>query len=705
MVFRPPALFALILVGLAGLFLTAPPVHADFSFVHVTDTHITASEAVGSPARNDAARFKEIATLNPRPVFVINTGDVAESGTPEEYAEYRKIRGGSLSNIPTYAAPGNHDVRWNPTGKEGYTVGTGQPLYQSWNKEKVHFILLDSTVLLQHWGHFNADQLAWLRADLQKTGTTTPVIIGFHHWVGREGGKIDNEFDFLNTIMPYNIRLLLMGHGHSDIMWNVNGIPAVMAKGLYQGSYHVVTISRNRLQVFRRTEKNKAPTELVLSEDLPRHSEPGRGAKVNVENGIATIFLSRQPTLGLPDDCRVTYHVDGNSEEVPLEKTDKGWQGAYSLGGVTPGTHEIVITATLPDTLTKFLTRVPLTLRGPEAVSPLWQVSVGGAVQGKITLSGDTLYVPTMGGDLAALRAQNGTLLWRFHTDGAIFSAPFVQNGTVYFGSADHNVYALNAETGKPLWKTPTGGAVFGGASGAKDVICIGSTDKKIYGMDAKTGKIVWTMQGGGMYQSQSATDGVRFFVGGWDNAFRALDAQSGADLWKHTFGKSFYYSPAIGSPAVDNGTVLVSSNDGVLHAMNAADGTILWEVPGPSLGYSGPLLVQNRVYQASLTSAGRVFAFDAQTGKTLWDTPTGAEIYDSSCVLANANGTQTVYIGSVNGTMTALAADTGRMVWQYRLPPGHLLSSPVADAQAVYIGSMNGQVFALPLSRPAPAR
>ena len=39
----------------------------------------------------------------------------------------------NLGDVKMYSSTGNHDVRWNPRGKEGYVKGTGQPLYQSWD--------------------------------------------------------------------------------------------------------------------------------------------------------------------------------------------------------------------------------------------------------------------------------------------------------------------------------------------------------------------------------------------------------------------------------------------------------------------------------------------------------------------------------------------------------------------------------------------
>jgi hypothetical protein len=65
-------------------------------------------------------------------------------------------------------------------------------------------------------------------------------VIGFHHWIGRESVQVDNEAALLEVVRPYNVVLWLQGHGHSDIEWSVNGTPATMVKGLYQGSYNIV---------------------------------------------------------------------------------------------------------------------------------------------------------------------------------------------------------------------------------------------------------------------------------------------------------------------------------------------------------------------------------------------------------------------------------------------------------------------------------
>ncbi|HWP39341.1 MAG TPA: PQQ-binding-like beta-propeller repeat protein, partial [Tepidisphaeraceae bacterium] len=340
----------------------------------------------------------------------------------------------------------------------------------------------------------------------------------------------------------------------------------------------------------------------------------------------------------------------------------------------------------------------------PQAVQdrrPLWEVSIRGEVQSRLALHDGIVYVPSMGNDLVALDSTSGREIFRVRTADSVYSCPHVQDGVVYFGSADHHVYAADARTGAIRWKTKTGGAVLAGPNVAQGVVCVGSTDTKIYGLDARDGSIRWTVQGRNMYQSKTGTDGQRFFVGGWDNRFRCIDATSGQELWALKLGKSARsdvfsaYAPAIASPAVGDGKVFVSTNDGILHAIQVSSGEELWRIDWAKMGYSSPLYDRGRVYCA-LGDEGKVFCADAATGQILWQNDAGSVIYDSSFCLGGGN----VFIATVSGVVCAFDAQSGARRWQYRLAPGHVLASPVADDQRVYIGSMNGNVTALPVER-----
>ncbi len=700
-------------VLIVALSLAAPFARADFTFIHCSDIHIGA----GDNHVTDAKLFTEMTQLNPKPAFVVATGDICEYGTDEQYALYRETLK-NLGDVKMYVAPGNHDVRWNPRGKEGYTRGTTGPLYQSWDYENVHFVTLDSTVLLEHWGHISAEQLHWLKGDLEKVGPDKPVIIGFHHWIGRETVQVDNEQALSDLVKPYNVVLWLQGHGHSDIDWNVNGRPATMVAGLYQGSYDIIEVTKDELKIAKRflpKREKKKTDELLRDKSVPEETiEP-------VTQPLMTVPLKKpeaprwsatakfagkaiEVAADVPEGATLDYRIDTAKPE-PLA----GGKKVVPTTQMTPGVHVVTVQATLSDRRA-YQQAIPLVVPGP--VRPTWNVDVGGEIQSKLVRDGDLLYVSSMGNDLIAINVADGEEKFRVKTKGPIFQSAHIDNGTLYVGSADHFLYAVDAKTGEEKWTKELGGAILAGPNVAQGIVCIGTTDTKIYGVDTASGSIIWTVQGKNMFQSRTATDGQRFFVGGWDNHFRCIDAKTGDLKWDLELGRKQKYenfsafAPAITSPAVGNGKVFVSTNDGILHALRIEDGKEAWHIDWKKMGYSSPLFHDGKVYCA-MSDEGKVFRADAETGNIDWQGETGSVIYDSSfCVggKPGPRGAENVFIGNVNGTLNAINARTGKLEYQYALGPGHLLGSPAADTENVYIGNMTGKLIALPVHSTAPA-
>src|SRR5690242_7612750 len=85
-----------------------------FTFVQITDTHITTSARF---APNLRAIIAEVNGMNPKPAFVLCTGDETEMGWAEEYATYNEIV--SAFEMPVYKVMGNHETKWSNWGKQG----------------------------------------------------------------------------------------------------------------------------------------------------------------------------------------------------------------------------------------------------------------------------------------------------------------------------------------------------------------------------------------------------------------------------------------------------------------------------------------------------------------------------------------------------------------------------------------------------------
>src|SRR2546423_12554566 len=167
---RFPTLLALLLLCVRARADGTEP----FRFVHITDTHLSMKSNV-EPIKN---LVTQINAMTPRPDFVVDTGDVTEAGRPEELDRF--LEATSALSIPFYCSPGNHDVRWSPVGKAAFEHAFKR-LYGSFDHKGSHFVILDSTVLLEHWGHFDFAQLRWLKDDLKKIDSKMPVFLFFHH--------------------------------------------------------------------------------------------------------------------------------------------------------------------------------------------------------------------------------------------------------------------------------------------------------------------------------------------------------------------------------------------------------------------------------------------------------------------------------------------------------------------------------------------
>lgn len=608
-----------------------------FTFAFFSDTHL------GLEGRNlDACRtlIREIAD-GMRPALAINGGDVTDYGWAGEYDAYDQVVAGLT--FPVHHVPGNHDVRWAPRGLQIFRERVGPP-FRSFDHGGCHFVLLDSTVPLSHYGHYESAQLRWLEADLRAVGRETPVLLFTHHWVGRAPVMVDNEDALFRVIEPYNVKLVFNGHGHSDLLWEWNGLACTMNKGLYQGSYQRVEVDAGagEVRLLRRTTEQPEPRPLVT---------------------------------------------------VPLAAS-RGRRPVYASGAVPAAAASATATA------------APATPDVP-ALERRWERRLTGGVMSHLLLADDTLYVSAMDGSVSALRAADGAPRWTAMTEGYCHSSPVRADGRIVVGSADGQVHAFDAGDGRRLWARRTGGPVYASAAVARGIAAIASGDGTVYGLDLADGSVRWTFalppSPSAFAQSPAGTDGERFFVGAWDRHVYALDAATGALAWRRPgTDRSFAYSPAIGGPAVGGGTVYIPANGNVLHAFDAATGETRWTYtsPGDKVGYSSPALVGDRIYIGCLGERGEVRCISAADGRERWVAATGSTIYDSSPAVADG----IVSIGSVDGHLWMLAADDGRIVAKHRLPTGHLLASPAAGDGSVYAGSLSDVVVAVTLPRATPA-
>lgn len=146
-----------------------------------------------------------------------------------------------------------------------------------------------------------------------------------------------------------------------------------------------------------------------------------------------------------------------------------------------------------------------------------------------------------------------------------------------------------------------------------------------------------------------------------------------------------------IGSGAVmANGKVakvVYANTSGIVYALSAADGSVLWSYSTEGKIFSTPAISGGYVVVGS--SDGYVYALDVESGNLKWKYRCGKSVLGSPAILGG-----TVYIGASDNCFRALNLRTGALVWQYDGIKGFIESRPYADKEQIVIGDWANNLY-----------
>jgi eukaryotic-like serine/threonine-protein kinase len=280
-------------------------------------------------------------------------------------------------------------------------------------------------------------------------------------------------------------------------------------------------------------------------------------------------------------------------------------------------------------------------------------------------------------------------MAWRFSTGNEVFSSPAVVNGVAYVGSLNNAVYALNAATGTRRWVFHTGGSVDSSPAVVRGVVYV-SDSSRLYALSAATGARRWTYPAGGHALSSPAVLNRTVYTVTGNGTVYALNAATGALRWRVKLRTAVDASLAVG-----DGTVYVpgelGAGPGELYALKAATGARLWHtwLPGSA---ASPAVAGGVVYVGTdHTDVGDLLAFNAVTGKGIWDIQNADGAVDATPAVANG-----VVYWVANGSVQATDAATATNLWSVNLTPTVMDSDPAVADGVVYFGTGDGNVFAL---------
>ena len=213
----------------------------EFSFVFMTDIHV-------QPEKNATQGFRQaIDSVNKlNPDFVITGGDLVMDALGQNYERADKLYHlytDCLKNfkMPVYNTMGNHEIFgiYKKSGVEKSHPEYGEKMYEnrlakryySFDHKGWHFMILDGiedTGESAYIGEVDSIQMEWIREDLKKVKSETPVVVSIHIPLittymqviygaiasNEENEIVVNSKEVLDLFDGHNLKLVLQGHMH-----------------------------------------------------------------------------------------------------------------------------------------------------------------------------------------------------------------------------------------------------------------------------------------------------------------------------------------------------------------------------------------------------------------------------------------------------------------------------------------------------------
>jgi Icc protein len=200
------------------------------SFVQISDSHIGFSKPANPDARGTLKEaIGKILAIPKKPAFMIHTGDITHTATPEQFDDAVQLIGGA--GLDVHYAPGEHDIL-DPATNKSYLERFGKEAtgggWYSFDQAGVHFVSLVNVVDLKKngLGYLGPDQLAWLEDDLRGKSNSTPIVVFSHIplWMiaPEWGWGTDDSAQALQMLARFGSVTVLNGHIH-QLMQKVEG--------------------------------------------------------------------------------------------------------------------------------------------------------------------------------------------------------------------------------------------------------------------------------------------------------------------------------------------------------------------------------------------------------------------------------------------------------------------------------------------------
>lgn len=557
-----------------------------FTFALITDLH------VGNPANNEDLRLT-VEDINTQDSidFVIASGDITEFGSLQELELAHSI----LSRLKKtwYAIPGNHDSNWSESGNNEFLRIFGSETFGFQHKGYLVAGMASGPNMRMGPGQIPRENLNWFAGLLARTDTATPLIVVNHYPMDN---GLNNWYQVMDALRPYNVKLMVCGHGHANRRLSFEGAQAAMCRANIRARQ--ASAGYTLIQV--------TSDSIVLRERL-------------------SVGETRRAWLSYPAGQRPVWEANPPRPDFSINKGQAFVKEVWSVqeqsdigGGMLLHKDKLFITNTSGEV--KALSATDGSL--------LWSTRTGGKIYATPVVAGNKVWIASTDSYLYALKVSDGMLVHKIPNGKAVVASPATDGRRVMLAGGDGYCRAWDIRTGKLKWEFDSvRNFVVTRPQVKNNILYFGSWGNEFYALHTTTGKALWKWKSGHANRMLSPAQVVpvvthgRVYLVSPDRYMTVLDAATGAVCWRfndpqHRVRESIGLSE-------DGNTVYAKTMDGALLAIDATtpERKIRWISQGETMGYElapTPVVEHNNVVLAP-TDKGLIYAYRASDGAFLW--------------------------------------------------------------------------------------
>lgn len=566
---------------------------AVFRFAQLTDIHLSPNNP--NPTED---LLRSIAQINATDSidFVLVTGDIAEEG---DRATMEKVKSClDLLKVKYYVVLGNHETKWSDSGCTAFGEIFGGERFEFEHKGFLFLGFNSGPLMRMAYGHVVPQDIRWMTETMDRYNAGNsrpdkPVILVTHYPMTE--GDVDNWYEVTDAVRPYNIRLFIGGHYHRDRDLRYDGIPGILMRSNLRDKdekpgYGIYEITEDSILVYtqRIGEPKRQWAAFSLTDSYyDRNGKAQKYPDFSVNKEYAQVQEQWIVQTGAGIYCSPTVEKDkvfvgddlGRLTAYALKNGKKLWsfQSGKRIVG-TPAVSEGIVVFGSAD----------CKIYGLDAQNGnlLWTVEAAEPVLGAVTIENSIAYIGASDHTFRAVNIRTGEVKWAFAgVRGYIETKPLVTDNKVIFGAWDNTLYALNKADGKELWKW-TGGltrmhfspaAVWPVAADGK--VFITDPQRAMTAIDIETGNTVWrTFQSMVRETIGLSEDKERIYSKTMNDSIVCYSTKGDQPhkLWASNVGFGYEHAPSM--QVEKNGVVFGSTKEGLIFALEATTGKVLWK-------------------------------------------------------------------------------------------------------------------------------